>query len=150
MAIVRNKRKLEAIKRDNHEDHHRVNYARNTNSPRIQENSITQVSEEIEVRVTKKLSQEFSKTESRILDALSRLDEFLLNPQARAHSGPVPETSQNLSRGNQGTNEDRSQNDSHTEVEVSMNQCSQNLGSEETSYTHTFKSTDQIRCELLS
>ena len=39
-------------------------------------NCITQVSEEIKGRVTTKLSQELSKTESLILDALSQLDEF--------------------------------------------------------------------------
>ena len=38
---------------------------------------------------TKKLSQEFSRTESRILGALSKLDEFLLNPQTRTLSGTV-------------------------------------------------------------
>ena len=47
---------------------------------------ISQVSEEIEGRVTKKLSKEFNKTESRILGALSKLEEFLLNPQVRACS----------------------------------------------------------------
>ena len=78
------------MNRENLEDHPRNFRARNTNFLRIQEDFITQVSEEIEGRVTKKLFQEFSKTESRILGALSRLDEFLQNPQARAHSGPVP------------------------------------------------------------
>ena len=48
--------------------------------PRINEENITQVSEEIEGSVTKKLSQEFSSTEARILGALFKLDEFLLNP----------------------------------------------------------------------
>ena len=103
--------------RDNNEDFPRNIQARNTNSPRIQVEHITHVSEEVEGRVTKVLSQEFSKMESRILGALSRPDEFFLNPQARSHSGPVPETSRNLSSENQGTNEDRSQNDPHSEME---------------------------------
>ena len=59
------------------------------------EEYITQVSEEIEGRVTKILSQEFSRTESRILGSLSKLDEFLLNPQIRSFSGTVPGTSRN-------------------------------------------------------
>ena len=42
---------------------------------------ISKVSEEIEGRVTKELSKEFSRTDSRILGALSKLEEFLLNPQ---------------------------------------------------------------------
>ena len=47
---------------------------------RINEEYITQVSEEIEGRFTKKLSQEFGRTESRILSTLSKLHQFLLNP----------------------------------------------------------------------
>ena len=80
MATLRNEKNVTAINRDSHEDHPRNNRARNINSPRVQEDYISQFSEEIESRVTKKLSQEFSETESRILGALSRLDEFLLNP----------------------------------------------------------------------
>ena len=38
-----------------------------------------------------------------ILDALSKLDEFLLNPQARVHSGTILETSPNSKRENQET-----------------------------------------------
>ena len=56
---------------------------------------ISQVSEEIEERVTKKLSKEFNLTESRILGALSKLDEFLLNPQIRTCSVALPGTSRN-------------------------------------------------------
>ena len=92
MATLRNKRELTAINRDNHEDHPRNNQARYTISLRIQEGYITQVLKEIESKVTKKLSQELSRTESRVLGTLSRLDEFLLNPQARVHPGSVPET----------------------------------------------------------
>ena len=61
--------------------------AQNSNVPRSQEDYISQVSEEIEGRVTKKLSQEFSRTENRILGALSRLDDFLMNPLIQGHSG---------------------------------------------------------------
>ena len=53
------------------------------------------VSEEIEGRVTKKLSQEFSKRENRILGALSPVDDFLMNPLIQGHSGTAPETSRN-------------------------------------------------------
>ena len=45
------------------------------------EEYITQVSEEIEVRVTRKLTEESSRTELRVLGALSKLDECLLSPQ---------------------------------------------------------------------
>ena len=77
---------------------------------------ISQVSEEIEVRVTKKLSKEFSKTESRILGALSKLDEFLLNPQVRTCSVAVTGTSRNTNWENRENTGDRSSNDPYPEV----------------------------------
>ena len=120
--------------RENNQDHPRNIQARNKNSYRIQEDYITQVSEKIDGRVKKKLSQEFSRTESRILGALSRLDDFLQNPQPRASSGTVPETFQNLSTENQGTNENSSQHDPHPEVGASLSHSPQELSPEETSY----------------
>ena len=60
---------------------------------------------------------EFSRTESRILGALSKLDEFLLNPQVRACSVAVPGTSRSSNLENQGTNEDRPSDDPGPEVE---------------------------------
>ena len=89
------------------------------------------MSEEIECRATKEHSQEFSRTESCILDTVSQLDEFSLNSQARAHSGSVPKTFRNLSKTNHGKNEDRSQNDPYPEVGVSMSQSPQYLGTKE-------------------
>ena len=68
-------------------------------------------SEEIEGRVTKKLSKEFSWTESRILDALSKLDEFLLNPQFPTCSAAVPGTSRNNNSENRKSIGDRSLGD---------------------------------------
>ena len=90
--------------------------AQNSNAPRSQEDYISQVSEEIEGRLTKKLSQEFSRTENRILGALARLDDFLMNPLLQGHSGTTPETSRNVFSINQGTNEDDSQSDPHPEA----------------------------------
>ena len=94
MATLRNKRKLAAVTRETQEENPRNGQSRNTSVPRINEEYITQVSEQIEGRVTKKLSQEFSRTESRFLGALSKLDEFLLNQQIdafRNRSGNIPE-----------------------------------------------------------
>ena len=90
---TRKKRKLAALNKENCEEHPRSNLAQNSNVPRSQEDYITQVSEEIEGRVTKKLSHEFSRTENRILGALARLDDFLMNPLFQGHSGTTPETS---------------------------------------------------------
>ena len=92
------------------------------------------MSEEIESRVTEKMSQGSSMTESCIFGALSRLNDFFQNPQARAHSGPVPEISRISSRRNLGTNEESSQNDSHPGVRISSSQSTQDISPEETSY----------------
>ena len=80
MATLRNKRKLAAVSRETPEGN-RGSRGRNVLDPELTQDYISQVSEEIEGRVTQKLSKEFNKTESRILGALSKLDEFLLNPQ---------------------------------------------------------------------
>ena len=113
---TRNRRKLAALNKENCEEHPRSNLAQNSIVPRSQEDYITQVSEEIEGRVTKKLSQEFSGTENRILGALARLDNFLMNPLLEGHSGTTLETSRNVFSINQGTNEDDSQSDPHPEA----------------------------------
>ena len=105
--------------------------ARNSNVPRSQENYITQVSEEIEGRVTKKLSQEFSRTENRILGSLSLLGDFLMNPLIQGHSGTAPETSRNAFSTSQGTNEIDSQSDLHPEAGIFGNQTVRNSGPEE-------------------
>ena len=104
------------MNKENCEEHPRSNLAQNSTAPRSQEDYITQVSEEIEGRVTKKLSQEFSRTENRILGALARLDDFLMNPLLQGHSGIIPQTSRNVLSINQGTNEDDSQSDPHPEA----------------------------------
>ena len=82
MATPRNKKKLAAVSRKT-PDGSRGSRGRNVLDPELTQDYISQVSEEIEGRVTKKLSKEFNKTESRILGALSKLDEFLRNPQVR-------------------------------------------------------------------
>ena len=130
MATLRNKRKLAAVTRKTQEEHPRNGQSRNTSVPRINEEYITQLSEEIEGRVTKKLSQEYSRTESRILGTLSKVDEFLLNQQIRMHYGTVPETFRNTNVDNQGTNEDDSMSDPHPEAGLFRSQTTQNSGQE--------------------
>ena len=105
MATFGNEKKLSALNKENFEEHPRSNLAQNSNVPRSQGDYITQVSVEIERRVTKKLSKEFGRTENRILGALARLESFLMNPLVQDHSGAAPETSQNAFSTNQGTNE---------------------------------------------
>ena len=105
--------------------------AQNSRVPRSQEDYITQVSEEIEGRVTKSLSQEFSRTENRILGALARLHDFLMNPLLQGHPGTAPETSPNALSTSHGTNEDDSQSDLRPEAGIFYNQMTQNSGPED-------------------
>ena len=114
---TRNKRKLAALNKENCEEHPRSNLEKNSNVPRSQD-YITQVSEEIEGRVTKRLSQEFGRKENRILGALPRLDDFFMNPLFQGHSRTTPETSRNVFSINQGTNEDDSQSNPHPEADL--------------------------------
>ena len=95
MATLRNQRKLAAVARETQKEHSRNGQSRDTSVPRINQEHTTQLSEEIEGKFTKKLSQELTRTESRILGALSKLDKFLFNPQIRPHSGTVPEAFRN-------------------------------------------------------
>ena len=135
MATLGNKGMLAAINSDNHEEHPKNNQTRYTNFPRIQEDYITQVTEEIEGKVTNELSLEFSRTENHSLGARSGLAEFFLDPQLQVCSGPVPETSRSSNGEKQETNKNRSQNDPHPQVGVSMSRLSQNFDPDETSYT---------------
>ena len=77
------------------------------------------------------MSQEFSGTETCILGALARLDDFLVNPLIQGHSGTAPETSRNALSTSQGTNEDDSQSDPHPEADIFHNQTTQNSGPED-------------------
>ena len=118
MATLRSKRKTATMTRDTQENPGN-NQSQNLAAPGITEDYIAQVSKEIAGKVIKKLSQEFSRTESRILGALSKLDEFLLNPQIRTFSGTTPGTFRNTDVENQEPSGDRSQNDPYPEVEFS-------------------------------
>ena len=145
MATLRNKRTLTAVSRETPENT-RNNQSQNTLDLEMAQEHISQVSEEIEARVTKELSREFSRTESRILGALSNFDEFLLTPPVRTCSVAVPETSRNSNSENREPTGDRSLEDPCPEVRYSSHH-SGNLNSPEVEeYPHsspiTYESTD--------
>ena len=129
MATLRNKRKLATVSRETPE-HTRNSQSQNTLDPEIAQEYISQVSEEIERRVTKKLSKDIKGTESRILGALSKLDEFLLNPQVRTCSVAVLGTSRNSDLENQELTGDRSLNDPCPEAVFSYHHSGNLNGSE--------------------
>ena len=130
MATLRNKGKLAAFTREAQEEYPWNGQSRNTFVPRINEEYITPVFEEIEGRVTKKMSQVFSRAKSSILGALCKLDEFRLNPQILTNFGTVPGTFRNTNVENQGTNEGNSQSDPHPDARIFRSQTTQNSGSE--------------------
>ena len=131
MATLRIQIKLAALNKKNCEELPKRYLAQNSAVSRSQEDYNNQVSDEIEGRVTKKLFQEFSRKENRILGALSRLDDFLMNPLIQGHSGTAPETCRNAYGTNQGTNEDDSQSDIHPEAGIFCSQTIQNSSPEE-------------------
>ena len=88
----------------------------------------TQVYEETEERVTKKTSQVFRRPENRKIGALSRLNDFSMNPLIQGHSGTAPETSPNALGTNQRPNEDDSQSDPHLEAGIFHDQMTRTSG----------------------
>ena len=115
MATLRNKRKIAAVSRETPEGS-RSSRAQNVLEPELTQYYISQVSEEIDGRVTKKRSKDISKTESRILGALSKLYELLLNPKVRTCSVAVPATSRNINSETRETTGDHPSDDPHPEV----------------------------------
>ena len=113
------------VARDDQEVSRRNNQSRNSTVIIINEENFIQISEEIEDRVTKKLTQEFSGTESRVLVSLDMFDELLLNPQVRVQTRIVPGTSWNMNVENQKPSEDRSQKDFHPEIAAFVYQLTQ-------------------------
>ena len=128
MATLRNRRKLAAVSRETPEKE-RKNQSQNELNPGMATEYITRVFEEIERRVTKNFSQDFRRTESRILGALSKLDELLLNPQGRTCFEAVSATNRNNDLENREPTGHHSQNDPYPEVELSDRHASESTES---------------------
>ena len=112
MATLRNKRKLAAVLRETPEN------TRNNQSQNTQ------------------LSKEFSRTQSRILGALSKPDEFRLNPQVRTCSVAVPGTSRNRNLENWEPTGNRSLDDPCSEVRFSSHHSGNRSSPEVEEYSH--------------
>ena len=121
------KKNLAVVAGESQEEHTRKKQLRNTAVPQLKEDYSMQKSEEKEGRVTKKLSQKFSRTKNQILGALSKLDKFLFNLQVWAQSGTVSGTSRDSNTENHEPNEDRSQNYSCPEINTIMYRSPQSL-----------------------
>ena len=136
---MRNKGKLAAVSRATPEGS-KSSRAPNVLDPESAQDYISQVSEEIEGRVTEKLLKEFNKTESRILGALSKLDELLLNPQVQTCSVAVPGTSRNNNSENRESTGDRSLDNPYPEVGYFFPQSGQLNSPEAQNHPHTLLS----------
>ena len=135
MATLRNRRKLAAMAKET-PDCPRNNQVQNSAAPGITKDHIAQVSEKIEGRVTEKLSRKFGRTESRILDALSKPDEYPLNPQIQTSSGTVPRTFPNADPEHQKPSRDRSQTDLYPELEFFACRASNLTNSDSNTTSH--------------
>ena len=151
MATLRNTRKLAAVSRETPENT-RNTQSQNTLGPGMAQKYISQVFEEIEGRVTEKLFKEFSRTESRILGGLSKLDEILLKPQVRTYSVAVPGTSRNNESENQEPTGDRPLGDPYPKTVFSA--CNTNYlnnsEQEETHHSEAIKKKLQVHDEFFS
>ena len=131
MATLSKKRKFAAVSKETPENT-RNSQSQNTLDPEMAQEYISQVSEEIDLRVTEKLAKEFSRTESRLLGTFSKLYELLLNPQVRTFSVAVPGTSRYNDSENREPTEDRSLDidDPCPEAMFSSHDCGNLNGSE--------------------
>ena len=118
MANMRKKMELAAILRETPENT-RNGQSQSTLDAEMAQKYFSQVSEEIDERVTEKPSKDISWTESRILGALSKLDHFFLRPTSSNCSEAVPGTSRNYDSENRESTGDRSLDDPYPDVRFS-------------------------------
>ena len=135
MATLRKKRKIAAVSRGTPEKT-RIIQSQNTLDPEMAQEYLSRFSEEVEGRVTKKFSKEFSRADSRIFGSLSKLYDFVRNPQVRTCSVAVPVTSRNSASGNWEPNGDHSPNDSCPEAVVFFHHSGNPNSSEMEEYLH--------------
>ena len=85
MTNVRSRRKLGANAKQNQQKQKSLGTTShiNTAAPHLNKENVTQKEAERKGSLPKKLNQDFQSTKSRILGALNKLDDFLLNPQVR-------------------------------------------------------------------
>ena len=94
--------------------------------------------------MTKKLSKELSRTESRLLGALSKLDGFLLNPQFRTCSAAVPGTFSNSNSENREPTGYRSLDDPCPKVRYSSLHSGNLNSSEVENYPHMVAGSPEV------
>ena len=133
MTTLRNRGKLAAVSRETPEIT-KNSQSQNTLHQEMAQEYISQVSEETEGRAAKSF-QRIQPDRSRILGALSKLDEILLNPQVRTCFVAVPGTSRNNDSENREPTEDRSLDDLCPKLVFSTDHFT-NLNDSEQKETH--------------
>ena len=123
---MRKKRKLAAVTREAHEEHPRNGQSQDMSVPRINEEYITQNSEEIEGRITENCPRSSAGQPPAFWVPCLNEMSCVLKPQIRTHSATVPGTFRNTNVENQGTNEDDSQSYPHPEGDTFRSQTTQN------------------------
>ena len=78
--------------------------SRDITASRMNEDYVTQISKEIERRVTKKVFQDFNRTNNRTLGAFSKLHEFFSNSRVSVQSKMVSGFSRDMNSMNQEPN----------------------------------------------
>ena len=89
MAPLGTRTILAAVNEDSQEEHPMNNLSRDAKVTKINEDHFTQIPEQIERRLIKKMSREINRTKTWILGALSKLDEFLLKSIAVCNQEPL-------------------------------------------------------------
>ena len=129
MAILRKKRKVAAVSRKTPENR-RNGQSPNTLDPEVAQDYFARVCEEIERRITKKTFRSIHSDRVTFLVAVSKLDEFFLNPQVRTCSVAVPWTSSNNGSENREPTRVRSLNHPCPEAVFSLHHSGILIGSE--------------------
>ena len=136
MATLSSKRKLASVSGERPEITWNTQ-SRNTIDPEVAQEKISQVFEQIEGKVTKKTIKRVQ-SESGILRALSKLDEYLLSPQVRICSVAVPGALRNDDSESREPTEDRSLNDACPEARFSSHLSGNLIGPELEESPHTY------------
>ena len=134
MTTLRHKRNIAAVSTETPENTKKVSYKTHLIREWLKSTS-SRFLKGLKGGSLERLSKEFSRMESRILGALSKLDELLLNPQVRTCSVAVPGTSSNSDSENREPTGDRSLNDPCPEAVLSFHH-SGNLNGSELEETH--------------
>ena len=136
MTTLKNNPNLGAVSRETQKIT-KNSQSQKTFVPGMTKKYIAQVSEDNEGTVIGKLSHEVSRWESRLLGAICKLYQFLLNPQVRTFFGTNPGTSGNNDLENRDPTGDCCQDGPYPELEFSVRQVTNSTDSDQEETPHS-------------